>query len=264
MPYRNRRKRRKFRRSGAMAKRIKKLEKQMIPVIKTFEQRQFDFITPAAPTYDGTPLIYGTPVVWRGSDLYPTTQSATGTVPVAPNQYNTFRLGDKITFKSLRIDGEVRACQSALATAEQTNIVRLILVKFPDSVVALTNAEIVSSVLQQYPTQTGTSINSVMACYSQYKNVLTQNNNLPIQPYQVLYDKTMRLQNPLKPNAGAEAWRRKVSITKYFKEGLIMQYGKSLADQPDLNQLVLICLSDSTVAPHPDITFVSRCKYMDA
>ena len=260
-----RNKRRNKKRSGQFQKRIAKLEKQMIPVVKTFEQRQYDFIAAAAPTYTGTPLLYTTPVVFRGSDMYPTVQDPAAIQPTGANQYSTIRLGDKITFKSLKIQGEVRACDSASAAGERTNIVRLILVKFPESVVALTNAEIVSSVLQQYPTQTGTSINSVMACYSQYKNVLTANNNLPLNPYQVLYDKTMRLTNAQAPLAsGDEPWRRGFKINKHFKEGLVMQYGKFMSDQPDLNQLVLICLSDSTVAPHPDITLISRAKYMDA
>ena len=251
-------------RSNKMNKRIKKLENQIIPVLKTFEQRQYDFIAPAAPTYDGTPLIYGTPVVWRGSDLYPTLQVEANVQPTGSYQTGTVRLGDKITLKSLRLQGEVRACVSNAASAERTNLVRLILVKFPDSVRPLTNAEIVSSVLQQYPTSTGTSINSVMACYSNYKNVVTPNNSIAINKYQILHDQTFRLQNPLVQNAGAEPWRRAFKIDKFFKKGLVMQYAKNTLDQPDINQICMICLSDSTVAPHPDMTLVSRAKYMDA
>ena len=82
---------------------------------------------------------------------------------------------------------------------------------------------------------------------------------------QKLYDKTFRLTNPQSPLAsGAEAWRRSFKIEKLWKEGLVMQYSKPLANEPSINQVVLIALSDSTVAPHPDITLVSRCKYMDA
>lgn len=247
--------------TSGMKKRIAKLEKQIVPITKTFEQRQYDYQAPAAPTYDGMPLSYSSPQVFRMSDFCPTLQDGT----TASAQNGTVRLGDKITLRSLNMRGEIRACNSAGVAAERTNIVRLILVRFPDSVVALTNAEIVSAVLQQYPTNTGGPTNSVTACYSSYKNVIDQWNSLPIQKYEKLYDKIFRLTNPQAPLAsGDEAWRRGFSIKKFWKEGLINQYGKPLGDQPDLNQVVLIALSDSTVAPHPDITLVSRAKYMDA
>ncbi len=244
-----------------MAKRIKKLEKQIEPIIKTFEQRQFDYVAAAAPTYTGTPLQYGTPVVLRASDLYPTLQDGT----TASAQNGTVRLGDKITLRSLRIQGEVRACDSATAAAERTNIVRMILVKFKESVVALTNAEICSAVLQQYPTVTGGTLTSVDSMYSSYKNVIDTQNSLPMMNYQVLRDQTYKLTNPQKAGAsGAEQWRRSFRFEKFWKRGLVQQYSKPLSDQPDINQVVLICLSDSTVAPHPDMSLISRAKYMDA
>lgn len=256
--------RKKFKKSSNMKKAISTLQSQMESVVKTFEQRQFDFLAPAAPTYDGMPLLYSTPVVLRGSDLYPTVQDPTGIAPASTTAAQ-IRLGDKITLKSMDIRGEIRACQSSGAAAERTNIVRLILVKFIDSVVSLTNAEIVSAVLQQYPTQTGTAINSIQACYSSLKNVLTQENNLPIRKYKRIYDKTFLLTNPFLATAsGDEPWRRRFEIKKSWKEGLVNQYGKFLNTQADLNQVVLIALSDSTVAPHPDFTLVSRVKYMDA
>ncbi len=250
-----------FSKNSAMEKRISKLEEKLEPVLKTFEQRQYDYAPTAAPTYTGTPLSYSTPQVWRMSDLCPTLQDGT----TASAQNGTVRLGDKITIKSIRFKGEVRACDSASATAERTNIVRLILVRFPDSVVALTNAEIVSAVLQQYPTVTGGSLNSVQACYSSYKNVIDSQNSLPIQGYHVIEDKTFLLTNAQAPLAsGDEPWRRRFQIEEFFKRGLVCQYSKPLSDQPDINQFVLIALSDSTVAPHPDMTLISRVKYMDA
>lgn len=248
-------------RSNGMSNRIKKLEEKIEPMIKTFEQRQYDYVAPAAPTYIGTPLVYGTPVVLRASDLYPTLQDGT----TASAQNGTVRLGDKITLTSMRIKGEVRACDSNSATAERTNIVRFILVKFKESVVALTNAEICSAVLQQYPTVTGGALSSVDSMYSSYKNVIDINNSLPMMNYQVLRDQTYRLTNPQNATAsGAEQWRRGFQFEKFWKKGLVQQYSKPLSDQPDINQVVLICLSDSTVAPHPDMTLVSRAKYMDA
>lgn len=249
------------RKSNGMAKDVKRLKTQMAAVTKTFEQRQHDYVAPAAPTYLGKPLSYQTPTVFRASDLYPTLQDGSATSA----QNGTIRLGDKITLKSMRFQGEVRACDSASAAAERTNIVRLILVRFQESVVALTNAEICSAVLQQYPTVTGGTINSTQACYSSYKNVIDLNNSLPIMQYEKLYDRIFRLTNPQAPLAsGAEDWRRSFDIKAFWKEGLVQQYSKFQQDQPDINQVVLIALSDSNIAPHPDITLVSRCKYMDA
>lgn len=247
--------------NAALQKRITILEEIVEPIAKTFEQRQYDYVAPAAPTYTGTPLIYGTPVVLRASNLYPTLQDGT----TASAQNGTVRLGDKITLKSLRIRGEVRACDSAATAAERTNIVRMIMVKFAESVVALTNAEICSAVLQQYPTVTGGTLGPVDSMYSSYKNVIDTQNSLPMMNYQVLRDQTYRLTNPQSPLAsGDEPWRRRFEFEKFWKKGLVNQYSKPLSDQPDINQIVLICLSDSRIAPHPDMTLVSRAKYMDA
>ena len=247
-------------RSKNMQKRISKLEEQIEPVLKTFEQRQHDFVPAAAPTYDGTPLIYGTPQVWTGSDLYPTLQDGSTT----SFENGTVRLGDKITFKSLRLKGEVRAVQSSNVASERSNIIRLMCVLFPDSVIGKTGAEIVSTVLQQYPTATPSVYNSVQACHSSYKNVIDAQNTLPMQKYKILHDRIYLLSNPQLPNAMKEKWREKFDIKLNFKKGLVMQYDKFGSDLPSLNQIVFIALSDSTIAPHPDMTLVSRAKYMDA
>lgn len=251
--------RKRNKRSKNMSKRISKLEEQIEPVLKTFEQRQHDYVCPAAPTYIGCPLIYGTPKVWFASDLYPTLQDGSTT----SFQNGTVRLGDKITFKSLRLRGELRATDSATATAEKTNIVRLLCVLFPDSVIGNTGAEVCSKVLQQYPTATPTVYSSVDSLYSSYKNVIDAQNSIPMQKYKVLHDKTYLLNNP-NYQPGSEHTRAKFDIKINMKKGLVMQYDKFGADAPSLNQIVFIALSDSTIAPHPDITLVSRAKYMDA
>jgi len=254
-------KRRKAKRSSGMKNRIKKLEKQIIPVLKTFEQRQHDFVAASAPTYLGTPLPYGTPQVWRGSDLYPTLQDGSATAA----QNGTVRLGDKITFKSLRLRGEIRATDSATPAAEKTNIIRLIAVMFPDSVVSLTNAEICSTVLQQYPTSGSSTLTSVDSMYSSYKNVIDIDNSLPMQKYKVMHDRTYQVSNAsVSLVLPYERFRYQFDIKLAFPKGLVMQYDKFGSDQPSLNQIVFIALSDSTIAPHPDMTLVSRAKYMDA
>lgn len=253
-------KRRQNRKSSGMKNRIKKLEKQIIPVLKTFEQRQHDFVSASAPTYIGTPLPYGTPQVWRGADLYPTLQDGSAT----SMQNGTIRLGDKITFKSLHLRGELRATDSTLGTAEKSNVIRLLCVQFPDSVIALTNAEISSAVLQQYPTSSTTTLTSVDSMYSSYKNVIDVDNSLPMQKYKVLHDRIYQVSNPLLASTYHEPWRYKFDVRLRFPKGLVMQYDKFGSDQPSINQIVFIALSDSTIAPHPDCTLVSRAKYMDA
>lgn len=245
-------------RSKNMSKRISKLEEQIEPVLKTFEQRQHDYVGLAAPTYLGVPLPYGTPQVWTGSDLYPTLQDGSTT----SFQNGTVRLGDKITLKSIHLKGEVRATDSSLPTAEKTNVIRLICVQFPDSVVGNTGAEICSKVLQQYPSVTPSVYTSVDSMYSSYKNVIDLQNNLPMQKYKVLHDKTYLLTNP---NFSLDQrYREKFDIKLKFKKGLVMQYDKFGSDAPSLNQIVFIAISDSTIAPHPDMTLISRVKYMDA
>lgn len=250
----------KKKRSSDMKKRLSKLEAQLEPVLKTFEQRQHDFVAAAAPTYLGTPLLYGTPKVWTGSDLYPTLQDGSTT----SFQNGTVRLGDKITFKSLHIKGEIRATDSAATTAEQSNLIRLMVVLFPDSIVGNTGAEIVSKVLQQYPSVTGSSLTSVDSIYSNYKNVIDSVNNIPMQKYKILHDRTYKVSNPKLQASWQEDFRKSFDVRLNFKKGLVMQYAKFGSDAPDLNQIAVIALSDSTIAPHPDITMISRAKYMDA
>lgn len=250
---------RKSGKSSAMNQRVKKLEEQIVPIVKTFEQRQHDFTSIPAATYLGTPLPYLSPQVFRASDLYPTLQDGSTT----SFENGTVRLGDRITMKSIHMKGEVRATASTAATAELDDIVRLIAVRFPDNVNNLTNAEIISAVLQQYGTATPSAYNSVTALCSSYKNVIDAQNNLPLQKYEILHDQTMRLSNVARLKGGAR-YRQAFNIKLKWRKGLVMQYGKFGNDVPDLNHVVFICLSDSTIAPHPDITLVSRAKYMDA
>ena len=46
--------------------------------------------------------------------------------------------------------------------------------------------------------------------------------------------------------------------------GLVCQYAKPLSDIPDLNNILLLGVSDSSLPNHPVIRFCSRVKYMDA
>ena len=254
----------KNRKSSGMKKRIKKLEEQITPIIKTFEQRQFDYTSAVTAGLPGYALSHASSAAWTMNSLCSTIQDAGST----PFSAGTVRLGDKITLKSLSIKGEVRGSFSASSAAEPDNRVRLMLVRFPEYTPGTTAATLTSQVLQQYPTSTLTPYPSNLSTiYSSYKNTLDQNNSAQLVKYQVLYDRVHALSNPLSAADvvnSRQPWMREFTIKHRFKKGLVVQYGKPLDTQPMLNNIVLIAISDSSVAPHPQINFVSRFKYMDA
>lgn len=240
--------------SSNMKKRISKLEEQIEPIIKTFEQRQYDYTTPAG----GVALSYVTSQMFHMGSLCPTLQNNTTGQPAISE--GTVRLGDKITLMSIDIRGELRAT----IASEVDSRVRLLLVRFPE----WNNqgaATATAQVLQQYPTTTGGPTDPVVAQFSQYKNVVSTINTADLTKYQVLYDKQFQMQDVNSASTNNQnCWRFKFNIKKRFKRGLVCQYSKALTDTPEINNIVLIALSDSSVTPHPQICFSSRFKYMDA
>jgi len=248
--------------SSHMAKRVAKLEDQMIPIQKTFEQRQSDYTSAVTTGYEGYALSHATSAAWTMASLCSTSQ-ALGGAPATTFGDNT-RIGDKITLKSLSIRGEVRGAQGA--TNEKDSRVRILLVRFPQYTAGTTAAVLTSQVLQQYPTTTGSYPSNLSTIYSSYKNRIDQYNTAEIVKYEVLYDKVCLLNNPnlIEQGAGQQNWRIKFNINHKFKRGLVCQYGKNLSNEPELNNIVLIMVSDSSVPVHPDTNFVSRFKYMDA
>lgn len=244
---------RKKHRSSAMSKRIASLEKKVEPMLKTFEQRQSDYNTPAG----GVACSYVTSQYFRMSDLCPTIQSDAS----SEIEQGVIRLGDKITLKSVSIKGELN---TALGTgAENDSRIRLMLVRFIEW--DGQNAAVATSqVLQHYPTTVGAGPDPICVQYSPYKNVITASNSADLVKYQVLYDKQFNMQNQSFGGNSQNGWRYKFNIKKTFPKGLVCQYSKALSDEPELNNIVLIALSDSSVTPHPLIKFSSRFKYMDA
>jgi len=230
--------------------------------LKTFEQRQFDYVSALTTGYPGYALSHVTSAAWTMSSLCSTIQDAGST----PFSAGTVRLGDKITLKSISIRGEVQCMFGSTALADTNNRVRLILVRFPEYVSGTTAATLTSQVLQQYATTTPTPFPSnLSSIYSSYKNTIDQNNSAPMVKYEILHDQTILLSNITSTACnGYSPWAKKFSITHRFKKGLVVQYGKPLSTMPELNNVCLIALSDSSVAPHPSINFVSRFKYMDA
>ena len=245
--------------SSQMARRIAKLEKDIVPIKKTFEQRQYDYTSALSVGQSGYSLSHATSAAWSMSSLCPTLQSNNG--PSGAISLGTVRLGDKITLKSLSIRGEVRGTSGS----ELDSRVRILLVKFKEYDPGTSAAILTSQVLQQYPTTTGSYPSNLSTIYSSYKNVIDTANTADLVKYQVLYDKVFNMQDKsVAPSNAQNCWRYKFNINHKFKKGLVCQYGKVLSDEPELNNIVLIMISDSSVAPHPQTNFVSRFKYMDA
>lgn len=246
-------------RSSGMSRRISKLEKQLIPIKKTFEQRQYDYTSAVSTGSSGFALSHVTSAAWSMSSLCPTLQSNNGTAGAI--SLGTIRLGDKITLKSLQIRGEVRGTIGSEADSR----VRILLVQFKEYDAGTSAAVLTSQVLQQYPTVTGAFPSNLSTIYSSYKNVIDQYNTADLVKYKVLYDKVCNMQDPgVAASNNQNCFRYKFNINHRFKDGLVCQYGKNLSDEPELNNIVLIMISDSSVAPHPQTNFVSRFKYMDA
>ena len=262
MSFRRKRNTKKGKTKG-MKKRIQRLENQLTPLMKTFEQRFGDYISNA----QSVPL---SGYVADLGQFCPTLQSG-GTAITNAN----IRLGDKITLKSIAIKGEITVGFGVAGDTD--NRMRILLVRMPEYRQGASNTAIIQKVLQMYDGgATGSPIPAYAAQYSPYKNVITTQNAVPMEKYEVLYDKQFNLFNNLQAQAPAstpsgcsgastkENWRHNFSIRVNFKKGLVCQYSKPLSDIPDLNNLLLLAVSDSAVPNHPVIRYCSRVKYMDA
>lgn len=253
----------KKKKSSAMSKRVSSLENKLTPLLKTFEQRFGDYVSNA----QSVPL---SGYVADLGNICPTLQSG-GTAITNAN----IRLGDKITLKSIRIKGEITVGFGVAGDTD--NRMRILLVHFPDYVQGQTNTQYIQRVLQMYDGgATGSTLPAYSAQYSPYKNVITLQNNVPMDKYRVLYDKQFNLFNNLQAQAPAstpsgcsgasakENWRHNFDIKVNFPKGLVCQYAKPLSDIPDINNIMLMAVSDSSLPNHPVIRYCSRVKYMDA
>lgn len=263
---------RKRRSSRAMSKRITKMEKQLTPLLKTFEQRFVD-ISPQNSQAQSVTIggwYYGmgkyAPTIDAGSSSTP----GGGTSIALPDNV---RIGNKITVKSVRFRGNLEVAQSnPVIPTETDNQIRLLAVLFPDwdSTNTLTSAQILKQVIQQYDGgATGSALSPYATMYSPYKARVDLTNNQPMVKYKVLYDKKFDLfNNRQATNANGayskQNWRLDYNIHLKFKKGLVVQYDKPLSTEPSINNIVLMAVSDSSAPPHPAIRVVSRMKYMDA
>lgn len=268
-------KNRQKRKSSDMKRRVKKLEEQMEPIIKTFEQRQHDYMSAVSAGLEGYALSYATSAAWTLNSLCATSEMQNFPPTYVPGIGQlSQRIGDKITLKSLSIRGELRASFNNATGAEIDNRVRLMLVRYAEYETASppSAAQITSDVLQLYSTSvTSPYPSNLTSMYSPLKNTVTSDNTREVVKYQVLHDKVYHLTNPIGTNTvgqaatnGKQPYCHKFHIKKFWKKGLVVEYSKTSSAMPAINNLALIALSDSSVAPHPQINFVSRIKYMDA
>ena len=266
MPYKpHGRPRKRKKKTSHMAKRVAKLEKQIVPIQKTFEQRQMDYTSAVSTGYEGYALSHATSAAWTLNSLMPTSNVLAGS-PVTEFGDET-RIGDKVTLKSLQIKGEVRGAVGTTVAAEASNRVRILLVRFPEYDAGTSAATLTSQVLQQYSTVSPSPFPSNLSTiYSSYKNKVDTYNTADLVKYEILYDKICLLNNyqKIEQASGGQNWRVRFNIKKKFKNGLVVHYGKGTSSEPEINNIVLIMISDSSGTPHPDTNFVSRFKYMDA
>ena len=260
------------RRTQAMSKRLSKMEKQLTPLLKTFEQRFVD-ISPAnsqAQSVTTGGWYYGMGTYAPTLDA---TVSAGGTGSSTSALPDNLRIGNKITVKSIHFRGNLEVAQSLpVIPTETDNQIRLLAVLFPDydSTNTLSSAQIVKQVLQQYDGGvTGSALSPYAAIYSPYKARIDNVNAQAMVKYKVLYDKKFDLfNNRQATNANGayskQNWRLDFNIKLKFKRGLVVTYDKPLSTEPSINNIVLMAVSDSSAPPHPAIRVISRMKYMDA
>lgn len=265
----------KKKKSSDMKKRVKKLEEQMLPVLKTFEQRQHDYVSAVSVGQSGYALSYATSAAWTLNSLCSTAEMQTFSPNYVPGALGgkSQRIGNKITLRSLSIKGEVRASFNNATGAEIDNRVRLILVRYSeyDTASPPSAAQITSDILQLYSTSmTSPYSSNLTSIYSPLKNLVTADNARPMVKYEILEDRVYHLTNPIGTNTVGQAatnakqpYCHKFHIKKFWKKGLVVEYDKPANSMPCINNIALIALSDSSVAPHPQINFVSRAKYMD-
>lgn len=264
-------------RGKAMSQRIKKLEEEMEPLLKTFEQRFVD----NDPSLQGDQAVSTGGLMLQFGKMAPTTNANDYVYPPGSAQDfipQNLRIGDKITVKSYKIRGQVK-CALGTAAGDSNNQVRLMAVLFPDwgSITGLATAAFLLQTVLQSTTAGSASTPASSAIYSPYKARVDQNpqgNQIGMTKYRVLYDRKFNLVNTISAFTGGtgsggssskESWRHDFEINLKFKKGLVCQYdGGTAVLDPAINNIVLLAVSDSSVATHPTISFVSRMKYIDA
>lgn len=272
--------RRTSKRSKGMHNRVSKLETQLTPLLKTFEQRFVD----GNPTLQADVAVPIGGLMYEFGKLAPTTEDNSWIAPggAAQDQLpQNVRIGSKITIKSFHLRGAIKCGLGNLA-GDADNQVRLLAVLFPDygSVAAgATPGLMLQRVLQNYDGgAVGSTFAPSSAIYSFYKARVDQNtvlsgNAVDMIKYKVLYDKKFNLVNSITAfTAGTgsggsnskESWRHDFDINLRFPKGLVCEYNKQTDVNPAINHIMILAVSDSAIANHPTISVVSRMRYIDA
>jgi len=276
--------RKKKHRGNKISNRISKLENQMIPIIKSFENR---FVDNDPNTMNPVDISNGGLMYTMGK-LVPTTPENQYTFPPGASQTvlpQNLRIGDKITVKSYRIRGQI-TCALGVLAGDANNRVRLMAVHFPD--LDLNNPGNNTAIVLQKVLQFCSAGSTVSGAYpnsapffSPYKNRIDQDplgNQVDLSKYKVLYDKTFRLTNTQSVFTGGvgsgglnskECWRHDFDINLKFPKGHVVTYSneKSAVSnlfEPQMNNIVILAVSDSAIQSHPTMTVHARLKYMDA
>lgn len=274
----------KSKKKSGMTNRIKKLENQIEPILKTFENRFVDNL----PASMGPVDVSTGGLMYTMGKLAPTTAANNYQFPPGAAQAvlpQNLRVGDKITVKSYRIRGQITCALGTLA-GDANNKVRLMAVRFPDldfNSPAVNTAIALKKVLQ-FCAAGSTAAGAYPASapfYSPLKSRVDQDpngNQVDLSKYNILYDKTFNLTNSQSVFTGGvgsgglnnkESWRHDYDINLKFPKGLIVQYSNTVGTgtnivEPQLNNIVILAISDSSIQNHPTMTVHSRMKYIDA
>lgn len=265
--------------SNGMRKRVAKLEAQLEPIVKTFEQRIVD--NPVASVAQDVAVGNGGFFMDMGKYAPTTNENSYLSAPGVTQNYlpHNLRIGDKITVKSLKVRGSVK-CALGTVAGDSNNQLRLMAVLIPDyaSIAAGTTAgTLLQQVLQNY----GINFSAQAPIYSPYKayqDPISTGNTKSMIKYKVLWDRKFNLVNTISNFTGGngsggsnskESWRHDFTMDLKFKKGLVCQYDDGLSAgnsnlNPAINNIILLAVSDSTIASHPTVSFTTRMKYIDA
>jgi hypothetical protein len=153
------------------------------------------------------------------------------------------RTGDKITVKSITLNGFVQNALSTLA-ADAFNNIRII-------VLNVTQPNLTASPL-------------AVTDFLEIANYLSLYKKRPAYKYKVLYDKHWLTNSQ---TSGGATWqpvnpfRKHFTTTINFPKGLDVTYAPGTTT-PITNNIKILLLSDSLAIPHPSITFYSRINYI--
>ena len=152
------------------------------------------------------------------------------------------RIGDKITLKSITINGFVQNALSTLA-ADAFNNIRVILIQLSQ------------------PNLTATPL--AVTDFLEIANYLSLYKKRPNYKFKVLFDKHWMTNSQ---TSGGATWQPVNPFRKHFKmnvnfpKGLDVTYAPGTGT-PIANNLKLVLISDSLAVPHPTLNIYSRLNY---